>query len=197
MEQKQTADGLNMPLPDQETFDRVWRRVMPDQEHSPVAVNAPEPSASAPAQAQPEEEPSAQTGEKETSSPDETLLQGLMELAQEGMGGAQAIFRRTGSRTRQLSDLAADHRRALRQLATLYFLLTGRRFRPKAAAPVRGGELPAALREQFLWERDWVRACLEGAERAQDRALQELCQELAQDGALHGRAIRAMLERME
>ena len=32
--------GLELPLPDQETFERVWKRVMPDQSLSPVAVGA-------------------------------------------------------------------------------------------------------------------------------------------------------------
>ena len=187
---------LDLPLPDQETFERVWRRVMPNQELSPVAVDTPDRD---PVQAEEEHT----DGDTQSSQPvpqsqeDAALLLALADQVWEGISRAQTLTHRMGSRARQLSELSADHQRALRQLSALYFLLTGQRVPPRQ--PIRPREalpLSQALREQYLWEQKWRQTCLLGGRQAHDGELRGLLEELAQDGALHGRAIRGVLERM-
>lgn len=159
------------------------------------AVPAPRPTALAPrrpSMPQPPDEP-----KRETMRKDADRLMELMNLAQEGLVFSQALIRRAGNQAKLLSGLAADHRRALRQLSTAYFLVTGGRFQPKAPASLRPMALALALREQFLWEQRWTRTCTEAARQTADPALAELWGELAQDGALHTRAIRTALERMQ
>ena len=175
--------GLELPLPDQETFERVWKRVMPDQSLSPVTVGA---AGAAPAPQQAAAPPG-----------DGDLRLSLLERGRAGAARAQALLRRAGGRSRPLSELSADHQRALRQLSALYFLLTGENCPAgEAPSPRELLPLPQALREQYLWEREWSGACLQGSRAAGDPALRELLEELAQDGALHGRAIRGVLERL-
>ena len=190
MEQQQPQ--LELPLPDRETFERVWRRVMPDQSRSPVAVDGPEAHGTEAAEGEAEPRPAVQRQR------DEVLLTELMEMAWSGMSSAQALVRRMGNRGRQLSELPGDHQRAVRQLSAFYFILTGR------PSPVRGGAasqetrpLPQALRAQYRWEREWAEACLRGSRRAEDGEICALLEELAQDGLLHSRTIRGVLERME
>ena len=185
MEQQQPQ--LELPLPDRETFERVWRRVMPDQSLSPVAVDGLEARGTEAAEGEAASRPPIQPQR------DEALLTELLEMAWSGMSSAQM-----GNRARQLSELPGDHQRAVRQLSAFYFLLTGR------PSPVRGGAasqetrpLPQALRAQYRWEREWAEACLRGSRRAEDGEICALLEELAQDGLLHSRTIRGVLERME
>ena len=109
---------------------------------------------------------------------------------------AQGLAQRSGNHGRMLSGMATDHRRAMKQLSTAYFLATGQRYHPKAVTPILAPVLALALRGQFLWEQRWATSCLRGAKEMEDAAHQELCQELAQDAALHNLTIRAVLERM-
>ena len=97
MEQQQPQ--LELPLPDRETFERVWRRVMPDQSRSPVAVDGPEARGTEAAEGEAASRPPIQPQR------DEALLTELMELAWSGMSSAQALVRRMGNRARQLSSI--------------------------------------------------------------------------------------------
>ena len=185
---------LDLPLPDQETFERVWRRVMPNQDLSPVAVGSPEQAADQEAV----NAPGIQTPPSSSQTQEDgELLLALMDQALAGISGAQALTRRMGSRARQLSELSTDHQQAMRRLSALYYLLTGQRCPPRPAVQPREF-LPVsqALREQYLWERGWCESCLEGARQARDSELRGLLEDLAQDGILHSRAIRSTLERM-
>lgn len=62
--------------------------------------------------------------------------------------------------------------------------------------PALNAVLALALRDQFLWEQRWARACLQTAEELEERSLQMLCRELAQEAVFHNRTIRRMLEGM-
>ena len=130
------------------------------------------------------------------SQGEEQTLASLMDLAKEGVFIAQALVRRGGSCSRSLSCLAADHRRALRQLSAAYFLIIGQRYRPPTPSVVINASLPLALRDQFVWEQRWERANQQAAETTSDACLKELYQELAQDGVLHAATIRSLLEQM-
>lgn len=214
MERSLPPAGLSAQNLDRETFERVWRRVMPDQSRSPIAVGPAEERAKPTARPQaqksvpPPRPPvqKAETAPTRTAPPprpaepmprnDQERLQRLMDLAQEGAAAGQALVQRAGGNARALSALAADHRRALRQLSAACFLVTGQRYQPKPVRPAQEPAFALALRAQFLWEQRWARACIQTAEELEELSLQELCRELAQDAALHNRTIRRVLERM-
>ena len=247
MEKNSNPAALTPQGVDQEAFDRVWRRVMPDQAQSPIAIGRAEVDEIAPAGGGPPGRGGAAPGPAETPGPpaetaphdqgeaapvpaetpvqpaasptppppsrskaeeappfclgsqsqgEEQTLTSLMDLAKEGVFIAQALVRRGGSCSRSLSCLAADHRRALRQLSAAYFLIIGQRYRPPTPSVVINASLPLALRDQFVWEQRWERANQQAAETTSDACLKELYQELAQDGVLHAATIRSLLEQM-
>ena len=225
MEKNSNPAALTPQGVDQEAFDRVWRRVMPDQAQSPIAIGRAEVDEIAPAETAPQDqceaapvpaEPPVQPAASPTPPPpsrskaeeeppfclgsqsqgEEQTLTSLMDLAKEGVFIAQALVRRGGSCSRSLSCLAADHRRALRQLSAAYFLIIGQRYRPPTPSVVINASLPLALRDQFVWEQRWERANQQAAETTSDACLKELYQELAQDGVLHAATIRSLLEQM-
>jgi len=210
MEQFQQEPDLSQLVREQpgpEVFQRVWARVMPDQRDSPLAVSvSPRQEGTAPAQPAVPAQPAAPGPAPEpcpcppplclgeASLGDVAALTALMDRARENLSAGQALSRRSGGR--QLSELAADHRRALRQLSAARFLITGKRYRPEGKPLSLPADFPLALRDQFVREQRWERDCNQAAEAAGDRCLKELYLELAQDGALHAGEIRSLLERM-
>jgi hypothetical protein len=133
----------------------------------------------------------------ESSQGDSQVLEQLMILAKEGALAGQILLRRsTGACARSLSLLARDHRLAFRRLSAAYFLITGRRYCPKCAAPCLPASLALALRQQFGWEQRWEQQNCQAAQATQDPCLKELYLELAQEGALHAGCIRSLLEQM-
>lgn len=120
-----------------------------------------------------------------------------MTLAQTGAAAGRIMTRRaSGACARALSTLACDHRSAFRRLSAAYFLITGRRYTPKCAAPTLPVSLPLALRQQFLWEQQWEQKNKQAAQATSDPCLKELYLELAQEGAFHAGMIRSLLEQM-
>ena len=95
-----------------------------------------------------------------------------------------------------MSALAQDHRSAFRRLSAAYFLIIGRRYAPRCAAPTLPASLPLALRQQFLWEQQWEQQNKQAAQATADPCLRELYLELAQEGAYHAGTIRSLLEQM-
>lgn len=133
----------------------------------------------------------------EAARPSTGQLEELMALAREGAAAGRALANRaTGSGQRTLAALAADHRRALRQLSAAYFLITGRRYQPPRPTPALSPSLPLALRQQFRWEQRWEQTNLRAARDTGDPCLRALFTGLAREGALHASAIRALLEQM-
>ena len=190
----QEQSVLQTEQPDPEVFRRVWDRVMQGREDSPIQV---EPPAEAAPQETVQEKLSEQMPAPSSGKPSPAEQLGtLMELAREGAVAGQLLARRIGSQGKPLMDLAADHRTALRRLGAAYFLETGEHYVVSNPRPNRGGALDQALREQFLWERNWEKVCQQAADQMEETGVSELCQELAQDGALHSRWIRRLLERM-
>jgi len=117
-----------------------------------------------------------------------------MDLAQSGMAAGLQLARRNGNRSRSLTPLSESCRRGLRRLSAAHFLLTGRRYLPHVQPVHSSMPLDMALRERFLWEQQWVRACLQGAEESDDPALKELYRELAREGESRQTLIRRALE---
>ena len=144
MEERNTL-GKPLTVDDPELFARVWRRVMPDEELSPIALGpAPGPGTEAPDRAADAPPAEGQAGSRqapipppegeeeppclgEGSLPFAPALERRMEQAQQGAQIYQALSRRTqGAAGRQTAALAADQQRHLRRLGAAYFLLTGR-----------------------------------------------------------------------
>ena len=224
MEQQVDLGALSSQQIDPEVFRRVWNRVMPNQENSPLTVDAPgaRKTAAVPApagdmgrspappvrpvpapeppprrQPAPVPPPAAPAPAPGPGNGDEQTLRALMERLWQAAVRSQELSRRAGSGGRPLSALAADCRQGLRQLSTAYFLAFGRWYQPSGRVPAPERALSLALREQFLWEGQWARDCLQAAEGTRDPALQELYRELAERGRARARSIRAQLERME
>ena len=214
MEQSVDLSALTAQQIDPEVFRRVWARVMPDDQNSPIAVaqetrNMPETRSMPETKNMPEARnmpegkrvprpnhgQPAQTPKPQPPS-EEALLRQLMDLAQEGITADAALARRAGNQSKALAPMAADHHRAMRQLSAAYYLLTGKRYQPKASNPVRSPSFAQAMREQFQWEQRWNRTCLQAAERMEDHSIRELCRELAGDGVAHNRMIRGIMERL-
>lgn len=207
MDQQTYFDPLGQRQVDPEVFRRVWNRVMPDQRDSPIAVEPPSvpahpaplkrPDFVSPAAASPEAPSDAPSmGAAGEASSDARALRERMDQLWEGTARAQALARRGGSEARALAGLASDHRQLMSRLSAAYFLTTGESYQPRGKAPAGSPSRSIALRELFLWERQWVLDCQTAAQESGDPVLRELYQELARDGALHARAIRGLVERM-
>ena len=207
---------------DPNTFQRVWERVMPEQAALPDNA-VPAVPTETPAALPPVPDCPAQTLPPVPDCPAQTLpsvpgcrpscpvscclgeasradagrLEELMTLAKTGIRAAQALARRSnGPTAKAMSVLARDHRSAFRRLSAAYFLITGKRYTPRCAAPVLPASLPLALRQQFVWEQQWEQKNDQAAQATADPCLRALYQELAQEGALHAGAIRSILEQM-
>jgi hypothetical protein len=171
------------PLPqtgvDPETFRRVWRRVMPDESRSPLAVDPPRGKRPNPA---PEGKPQHQ---------EEKTLQELLDLSAESAAGYQALARRSGSRA--LGNMAEDCRRWGRKLSAQLFLLTGERAVPATPQPSAQTSVAQALRGQFLRARRWEGRCLLAAKATEDGSLRRFYETLAHEGVRHQELIRDIL----
>lgn len=189
MEEKRIPSPAEL---DPEVFRRVWARVMPDDRSSPIALT-PERKPNPPAKAKPQPRPAGHSPQHPRGQGDEELVRGLMTLLGEGIAKDSLLLRRSGH-SRPLTQMANDHRRAMKRLSVAYFLLTGGQYRPAPAPEGHGGNVSHLLREQFQWEQRWTQACLRGGEGAKDPAVGELCRELAKDGPAHERLIRSILE---
>ena len=199
---------------DQETFERVWRRVMADGENNPVQVDPPADDRVR-AQMREERGETEQTGlavprraemRPETdvaclgrgSEQYAALLREMIDGETEDMRTYQALARRAGGAgARMLGTMAADERRHAKRLATAYFLITGERYQ----SPNQNGsrppmELMTGLREQFIQEQRGSSAYQGAAQETADPCLRQMYQELSREEAAHARMIRNLLEQM-
>lgn len=214
------------PLPDagmcgcdREIFQRVWRRVMPQEpadspiqieEAAPQSPPAPPepmplvvPAARSPAAAAQTETPAVPAGHDvpclgQASAVYAGLLREMIDAETDTRRLYQTMARRAGGgAAKLLGTLAADERRHARRLSTAYFLITGERYQP----PGQGGSRPVpdlmnGLRAQFIQEQRESAAYLGAAEETADECLRQLYQELAEEEALHSRLIRNLLEQL-
>ena len=146
MEQRQTAPAQDTEraVVDLETFERVWRRVMPNQDMSPIQVGAPTGPGTgverqaeripAPAQLQNQDQGAAPAAQIQSSAQLQTQSQvpapaeqatGQVRQLEELMEGAwmghriylELARRARGSGARTLNALAAEQRRTAQRLA--------------------------------------------------------------------------------
>lgn len=176
--------------PDPETFRRVWARVMPDGEGSPIALE-PEPSERTEQQERPPEERSGPEREPGTS------LEMLMDRTRAAFESAQNLVRRAGRYGQSIGAVAAEDRTALRRLSAAYYLETGRDYRsnrtPQSPEPLA---LAPALRRQYQREEELEGLCVNKMKRSAGTQA-ELLEELSLQFRRHCRTLRQTLERME
>ena len=158
---------------DQEVFERVWRRVMPeDRPDCPFTLGedaAAPPAVQPPAAALPAVVHTAPAGEQAPSRPvvgEEhdvpclgassavygAQLQRLIDRELADWRAYQALSRRAqGNSGRVLATIAADERRHAKRLSTAYFLISGVRYWPVDRVPNPSpAPFSAALREHFM-----------------------------------------------
>lgn len=203
---------------DRDVFERVWRRVMPeDQLTSPIevipeaeyGVPAPAPMPPAmpelPVQPLPVPPPAPRRAEPEdirclgpSSAVHGAELQEFILEELRDHRTYQALAQRAPGRSRQtLAGIAADEMRHAKRLSAAYFLISGVRYWPleRAACRNEGGWLNA-LRCRFLEEQKGEAAYRAAAGRTGDPCLRELYLELAEDENSHGWLLRGILEAM-
>ena len=176
--------------PDPETFRRVWARVMPDGEGSPIALE-PEPSERTEQQERPPEERSGPEREPGAS------LEMLIDRTRAAFESAQNLVRRAGRYGQSIGAVAAEDRTALRRLSAAYYLETGRDYRsnrtPQSPEPLA---LAPALRRQYQREEELEGLCMTQMKRSAGTQA-ELLEELSLQFRRHCRTLRQTLERME
>ena len=204
MEQRQTAPAQDTEraVVDLETFERVWRRVMPNQDMSPIQVGAPTgPGTGVAAQIQSSAhlQPQSQVpAPAEQAAGQVRQLEELMEGAWMGHRIYLELARRArGSGARTLNALAAEQRRTAQRLAACWFLLTGACYHFSSPPIPRVCPLAAALREQFLQEQKWRRLCQRAAAEGDSTACGGLYDTLDGQAEHRMEAIRCLLEQMQ
>lgn len=206
---------------DREFFERVWRRVMPedreacpiqllDQEEAPISQEAEPPVTPAPAPQPPAailSAPSAGEVGEDFPQPDDvpclgtsssiyaSLLQDFISSELLDWRAYQSLSKRAGVQaSRILSSIAADERRHAKRLSAAYFLISAVRFWPDWGPVPTTGTYLGALRQRFAQEQRGQATYLSAAEDCTDPCLQELFLELAADEAAHAQLIRGILE---
>lgn len=176
--------------PDPETFRRVWARVMPDGEGSPIALE-PEPSERTEQQERPPEERSGPEREPGAS------LEMLIDRTRAAFESAQHLVRRAGRYGQSIGAVAAEDRTALRRFSAAYYLETGRDYHsnrtPQSPEPLA---LAPALRRQYQREEELEGLCVNQMKRSAGTQA-ELLEELSLQFRRHCRTLRQTLERME
>ena len=189
---------------DQAAFQRVWRRVMPqDRADCPFTLEepglapaaAPQPLvrtalAPAPVQAPP---PRSVPCLGEASVGELPALEERMTQAAQAQRTYRTLARRTGRRG-TLSSLAAEKERQVRRLKAVYFLISGQRYAPVPEVVPLPKNSAFALREQFRWEQMEAAALMDAAQVAADPCLGQLYRELAEENRRHADLLRRQLE---
>lgn len=192
-----------LPSPDRETFQRVWRRVMPqDRPDCPFTLDAPDASlpASAPVTlpaavppATPQLPPVACLG---PSSADQLpVLDHLLLLTAEAWQAYSSMGGRASQATLPTA-LAQAKRQQLRRLATARFLISGESYRLDQVKPTQTAALPLTIRERYQAEQQAALQFLTAAEATADPCLTDLYRALAMENQTHAGQLREWLERM-
>lgn len=202
METSQLDPKLSLQPFDPEVFQRVWNRVMPDQDRSPIAMDAPAQPAVPALSPAPEQPPETApqvplTCLGEGSRPYTQAIRDMMDQTRGFLRSLQALSRRSGSRAaRVLSGIAGDLRREERRLSTAHFLITGERYSPSQTGAAPSGPLPLALRTLFQQLHQRAVQARAAAQGMGDPCLQQLFQDLGEDAEFYAQRLRALLEEM-
>ena len=202
METSQLDPKLSLQPFDPEVFQRVWNRVMPDQDRSPIAMDAPAQPAVPALSPVPEQPPETApqvplTCLGEGSRPYTQAIRDMMDQTRGFLRSLQSLSRRSGSRAaRVLSGIAGDLRREERRLSIAHFLITGERYSPSQTGAVPSGPLPLALRALFQQLHQRAAQARAAAQGMGDPCLQQLFQDLGEDAEFYAQRLRALLEGM-
>ena len=182
---------------DREVFERVWRRVMPeDRPDCPFTLYSEE-TEHAPGRPTEEKRTELVPVPAEQSGGDGAVLQAFIADELSDWRTYQTLARRIpGGNGRALMGVAADERRHAGRLSAAYFLLSGVKFWPPAEPELPKEGWMAILRRRYWAERKGAEAYRTAAGRTGDSALRELYLELAGDEEAHAGVIRGILERM-
>lgn len=207
-------DKLAPEWADRERFERVWRRVMPeerpdcpftlygegdaDRRLMPPDGDVPSPEGK-PAALElglapmvPMAPPPAHRAKS-----DQALLQDLIADELRDYRTYQNMARRVrGQAARLLASLSADERAHAKRLSVAYFLLSGVHFWPDGLPGTPVTTFLGGVRSRFLAEQEGERAYRDAAAQTADPALRELFLALAADEAAHAHLLRDLLERM-
>lgn len=178
--------------PDPETFRRVWARVMPDREGSPIALEPEKHEQQEKPQRPPEESPSP--GREPGAD-----LEQLIDLTRTAAESAQSLARRAGRYSQSMGAIAAEDRTALRRLTAAYYLETGRAYIPPKPSQSQEPEmlsLAPALRRQYQREEELEGLCMAQMKRSEGTQA-ELLEELSLQFRRHCRTLRQTLERLD
>ena len=183
---------------DREVFERVWRRVMPeDRPDCPFTLYSAEEMEQAAVQPAEEKRTELVPVPAEQSGGDGAVLQAFIADELSDWRTYQTLARRIpGGNGRALMGVAADERRHAGRLSAAYFLLSGVKFWPPAELELTKEGWMALLRRRYWAERKGAEAYRTAAGRTGDSALRELYLELAGDEEAHAGVIRGILERM-
>lgn len=191
-----------LPSPDRETFQRVWRRVMPqDRPDCPFTLDAPDAAvpASAPATlpaAAPAPLPSPPVACLGPSSTEAlAALDQLLLLTAEAWQAYLAMGGRASQATLPTS-LAQAKRQQFRRLATARFLISGEPYQISEVKRPQANPLPLAIRERYQAEQQAALQFLTAAEATADPCLTDLYRALAMENQTHAGQLREWLERM-
>lgn len=183
---------------DQAAFQRVWRRVMPeDRPDCPIALD-PVPLAG-PAQPPPLTRaslpaPAQKTCLGEGSAGELPTLEALLDATVGNFRQYRALRRRGMGAQKLLSALTAAKEYQARRLSTANFLISGQTYVPAPTPASTAQTLPLALRERFQAEQAAAAALLEAAQRAGDPCLAALYRALGEENQAHAAQLRAFLE---
>lgn len=183
---------------DREVFERVWRRVMPeDRPDCPFTLYSEEEMEQAAVQPAEEKRTELVPIPAERSGGDGAVLQAFIADELSDWRTYQTLARRIpGGNGRALMGVAADERRHAGRLSAAYFLLSGVKFWPPAEPELTKEGWMAILRRRYWAERKGAEAYRTAAGHTGDSALRELYLELAGDEEAHAGVIRGILERM-
>lgn len=212
--------------PDRERFERVWRRVMPEDrsdcpftlygenesaEHRlmPPDGDVPTPSDKPTsielglAPMVPMLEPRPADADNDvpmlglSSAVYGSMLQGMIADELCDARTYETMSRRvTGSTAKVLSGLAADERRHAKRLSVAYFLISGIRFWPNKLPGTPMNTFMGGVRSRFIAEQKGEAAYRHAAQDTADPSLRELFLELAADEAAHAWLLRGILEQL-
>jgi len=203
--------GEEMCPCDRETFERVWRRVMPEGTNSPIQIDPPADEQARELRHTQGSELGLALPRREEMRPGHDviclghgsqqytdLLKEMIDGETEDMRTYQALSRRAGGNgSKVLGTMAADERRHAKRLGTAYFLITGEQYRsPNLNGTRPPMDLMTGLREQFMQEQRGAAAYQGAAQETGDPCLRQLYQEIAREEQAHARMLRNLLEQM-
>lgn len=163
-------------MPDRETFLRVWKRVMPDDSVSPIAIAPPPP-------------PEVRRAENPVRGNKAPGWEQLLSVMDEGLAGGMELARRWPGTGPVLDSL----RSSARQIRGAYFLQSGRHW-PGSGRTERVREpIPTLLRQQYIWEIRWSDLCRQAEEGMERKDEREVLGELEEQSAKRRRMLRNLL----